>query len=56
MQTLEELKKDNTLIHASLDKQEDTNKEIRDILDNQEVTTKENQGYIGKAGRIKHSY
>ena len=36
MQTLEELKKENSLIHARLDKQEDTNKEIKSILGKQE--------------------
>ena len=40
MQTLEELKKESALIHARLDKQEDTNKEIKGILDTQEDTTK----------------
>ena len=36
MQTLEELKKENALIHARLDKPEDTNKEIKSILGKQE--------------------
>ena len=36
MQTLEELKKENALIHARLDKQEDTNKEIKSSLGKQE--------------------
>ena len=36
IQTLEELKKENALIHVRLDKQEDTNKEIKRILGKQE--------------------
>ena len=48
MQTLEELKKENSLIHARLDKKEDTTKDIRDILDKQEDTKKEIKDILGK--------
>ena len=48
MQTLEELKKENALIHARLDKKEDTTKDIRDILDKQEDTKKEIKDILGK--------
>ena len=46
MQTLEELKRANVVIHERLDKQEDTNKEIKSILSKQEETNTQIKGLL----------